>query len=71
VRDGNARIISNTRIFVKIIDSYQLSPILLLSTMLPSDQHKKEKVLVALDLIRKNPGIKATEAAYITHVLYY
>jgi hypothetical protein len=39
--------------------------------MPPSDQHKKEKVLVALDLIRKNPGIKATEAACTTYVLYY
>jgi hypothetical protein len=71
VRDGNARITSNTRIFVKIIDSYQLPPILLLSTMPPSDQHEEEKVLAALDLIRKNPGIKVAEAARTTRVLYY
>jgi hypothetical protein len=56
---------------LKIIDSYQLSPILLLSTMPPSDQHEEEKVLAALDLIRKNPGIKAAEAARTTRVSYY
>jgi hypothetical protein len=39
--------------------------------MPPSDQHEEEKVLAALDLIRKNPGIKAAEAARITRVLYY
>jgi hypothetical protein len=44
----------NTRI------AYQFLPILLLSTMPPSDQKEEEKVLTALDLIRINPGTKAT-----------
>ena len=39
--------------------------------MPPSDQHEEEKVLAALDLIRKNPGIKAAVAACITRILYY
>jgi hypothetical protein len=39
--------------------------------MPPSDQHEEEKVLAAFDLIRKNPGIKAAEAACTTRASYY
>ena len=38
--------------------------------MSPNNQYKKEKVLIALDLIRQNKGIKAAEAARITRVSY-
>jgi hypothetical protein len=36
-----------------------------------SDQHKEKKVLVALDLIYNNPGIKATKVARKTRVFYF
>ena len=31
--------------------------------MAPSDQHEEDKVQQALDIIRRNPGIKVKEAA--------
>ena len=38
--------------------------------MSPSDQHEEEKVLAALDLIHKIPGMKAAEAVRRTRVSY-
>jgi hypothetical protein len=67
---GNALIASNASIFVKIIDYHQLQPKFLCTTMPPSDEHEERKVQEALDLIRKNPSIKATQAARETRASY-